>query len=408
MSALQDRFPDNKSSSARVAAAYARLVEIGTIESDAEQRKLVDRLDKLLAEMDARPATRKSSALGWLLNKPRVSESPQGIYIHGAVGRGKSMLMDIFFNLAPIPKRRAHFHQFMADAHERIARQRKDFAEGRTREADPIKPVGRAMAHEARLLCFDEFSITDIADAMIIGRLFDVLFQHGTVVVATSNVAPDNLYRDGLNRQLFLPFIDMLKAHCDMFELDARADFRLEKIGRGEAYLSPLGEKADATMQRVWNRLTQGEAQREAVLTVKGRSFSPKLAAGNCAWFTFDQLCREARGASDYLAVVAEFETVFIENVPMMGSAMRNEAKRFITLIDTLYDHNTRTVISAQANPHALYQGTSGHETFEFQRTASRLIEMQSVEYLNRFNSLSQRTGNVTKPVAETGTVILD
>ncbi len=270
------------------------------------------------------------------------------------------MLMDIFFALAPGPKRRAHFHQFMADAHDRIARQRKDYAEGRTRETDPIKPVGRAMAHEARLLCFDEFSITDIADAMIIGRLFAVLFQHGTVIVATSNVAPDDLYRDGLNRQLFLPFIDMLKAHCDVFELDARADFRLEKIGRGEAYLSPLGEKADATMQRLWGRLTEGEAPRQAVLTVKGRSFSPRQAAGTCAWFTFDQLCREARGASDYLAIVAEFDTVFIEGVPMMGSTMRNEAKRFITLIDTLYDHNTRTVLTAQANPHGLYQGTSG------------------------------------------------
>ena len=145
---------------------------------------------------------------------------------------------------------------------------------------DPIKPVGRAMAHEARLLCFDEFSITDIADAMILGRLFTVLFQHGTVIVATSNVAPDDLYRDGLNRQLFLPFIDMLKAHCDVFELDARTDYRLEKIGRGEAYLSPLGEKADATMQRLWGRLTEGEAPRQAVLTVKGRSFSPGRRPG--------------------------------------------------------------------------------------------------------------------------------
>jgi cell division protein ZapE len=223
------------------------------------------------------------------------------------------------------------------------------------------------------------------------------MFDQGTVVVATSNVAPDDLYRDGLNRQLFLPFIDMLKAHCDVFRLDARTDYRLEKIGRGEAYLSPIGEKTASVMRHVWDRLTRGAEKRQAVLTVKGRSFSPRLAAGRCAWFTFDQLCREPRGASDYLAIVREFDTVFIEGVPMMGVSMRNEAKRFITLIDTLYDHDARTVISAEANPHALYQGTTGTESFEFQRTASRLIEMQSEEYLNRFNGLSGKRPSATE-----------
>ncbi len=387
---------------ASVAEAYSALVASGIIEDDPEQRKLVARLDALLASLGKRAVSQKSSALGWLFNKRKPADGPEGLYIHGSVGRGKSMLMDIFFERAPGRKRRVHFNEFMADAHERIARQRKDFAEGVTRERDPIKPVGRAMAHEARLLCFDEFSITDIADAMIIGRLFAVLFQHGVTVVATSNVAPDDLYRDGLNRQLFLPFIDMLKAHCEVFELDARADFRLEKIARGEAYLSPLGPRAEATMQRVWDRLTAQHAPREAVITVKGRHFSPKAAAGKCAWFTFDQLCREPRGASDYLAIVREFDTVLVEGVPMMDGAMRNEARRFVALVDTLYDQNTRAVFSAQANPHALYQGTSGNEAFEFRRTASRLIEMQSEEYLNRFNSLAARPSAGTEHLTRT------
>jgi cell division protein ZapE len=386
-----------------VSAAYSALVAGGMIEDDPEQRKLVGRLDLLLAELAKKQVSRKSSALGWLFNKRKLAGGePQGLYIHGSVGRGKSMLMDIFFERAAGPKRRVHFHEFMADAHERIARQRKDFAEGLTRERDPIKPVGRAMAHEANLLCFDEFSITDIADAMIIGRLFAVLFQQGTTVVATSNVAPDDLYRDGLNRQLFVPFIEMLKAHCEVFELDARADFRLEKIARGEAYLSPPGPKADAAMHRVWGRLTSHETQREAVITIKGRQFSPKAAAGKCAWFTFDQLCRQPRGASDYLAIVHQFDTVLVEGVPMMDGSMRNEARRFVALVDTLYDHNVRTVFSAQANPHALYHGTSGHESFEFRRTASRLIEMQSEEYLNRFNSLAERPDGSSEQLTRT------
>jgi cell division protein ZapE len=396
----RDSMSDPASSS--VAEAYSRLVAEGAIEDDREQRKLVARLDLLLTLLSRDQVSQKSSALGWLFNKRKRADGPDGLYIHGSVGRGKSMLMDLFFDRAPGSKRRVHFHEFMADAHERIARQRKDFAEGVTRERDPIKPVGRALAHEARLLCFDEFSITDIADAMIIGRLFAVLFQHGVTVVATSNVAPDDLYRDGLNRQLFLPFIDMLKANCEVFELDARADFRLEKIARGEAYLSPLGPRAEATMQRVWERLTANLEPCTAVLTVKGRQFSPKAAAGSCAWFTFDQLCREARGASDYLAIVHRFDTVLIEGVPMMDGTMRNEARRFVALVDTLYDQNTRAVFSAQANPHALYQGTSGNEAFEFRRTASRLIEMQSEEYLNAFNNLPRREGAAAEQLSTT------
>jgi cell division protein ZapE len=375
-----------------VADAYSALVKAGAIEEDAAQRALVTRLDALLLELSPSLGNRsKSNALGWLLNRRRpASHGPEGIYIHGKVGRGKSMLMDIFFDLLPHGrKRRVHFNDFMADVHERIARQRRDFAEGLTRERDPIRPVGRALAHEAKVLCFDEFSITDIADAMIVGRLFAVLFQQETIVVATSNVAPDDLYADGLNRQLFLPFIELLKAHCEVFQLDSRTDFRLEKISRAEAYLSPLGQRTDATLKSVWKRLCDGHAEETAELVVKGRHFSPKHAAGTAAWFTFDQLCREPRGASDYLAIADRFDSVIVEGVPMMDRSMRNEAKRFILLVDTFYDKGIRAIFTAQANPHALYQATSGTEAFEFQRTASRLIEMQSEEYLNRVNALA-------------------
>ena len=376
-----------------VSQAYAALVLAGTIEDDPAQKALVTRLDLLLADLAGLRQSQKSSALGWLFNQGRKArEGPQGLYLHGGVGRGKSMLMDLLFELAPVPqKRRVHFNDFMVDAHERIARQRNEFAAGKTREADPIRPVGRALAQEAKLLCFDEFSISDIADAMIIGRLFAVMFQQGTIVVATSNVAPDGLYNDGLNRQLFLPFIAMLKAHCEVYALDARADFRLEKIESGEAYLSPLGPRADAMLQRLWDRVSSGLESQPVELGMKGRKLIPKRAARRVAWFKFDQLCCEPRAAGDYLAIAKRFDTVVIEAVPMMGNEMRNEAKRFVTLVDILYDKGVRTVFSAEANPHALYQGTSGAVAIEFQRTASRLVEMQSKDYLERFKTINKQ-----------------
>ncbi len=370
-----------------VAKAYSTLVESGKIREDSAQLALVNRLDRLLDELGPKQRTLKSSALGWVLGKDRGANDPKGIYIHGGVGRGKSMLMDMFFELAPLKnKRRVHFNDFMADAHERIGAQRKEFSAGISREPDPIKPVGKALARSAKLLCFDEFSITDIADAMIVGRLFSVMFKQGSVVVATSNVAPDDLYMHGLNRQLFLPFIALLKERCDVVRLDAKADFRLEKIGRGEAYLSPLGTRTDTMLRSIWTSLSAGEDMHTGEIKLKGRVLKPLRAAGNCAWFSFDQLCREARGAADYLAVARHFSTVVVEGIPMMDATMRNEAKRFILLIDTLYDKGMRGIFSAAANPHALYHGSGGTEAFEFKRTASRLIEMQSAEYLARFN----------------------
>ncbi|MEM7463252.1 MAG: cell division protein ZapE [Pseudomonadota bacterium] len=367
-----------------VSQRYNALVSAQKMETDPAQLALVDRLDRLLENIQQKQLSTKSSSLGWLFNRNSGRKAGfKGLYIHGKVGRGKSMLMDIFYELAPIaPKRRVHFNEFMTDAHDRIHAHRKAFEKGETREEDPIKPVGRALAREARLLCFDEFTVTDIADAMILGRLFEVLFEQGTIIVATSNVEPQDLYHDGLNRQLFLPFIDLLLAHCDVFELDAPLDFRLGKITSGKAYLSPVNAKNRASMEAMWEGISAGHMDEEVVLKVKGRTFSPQRAAGKAAWFSFDQLCRQPLGANDYLAIADRFSVVFIENVPMMDYGQRNEAKRFILLIDTLYDNHITTVVLAAANPHVLYTAGRGTESFEFQRTASRLIEMQSKDYL--------------------------
>ncbi|MCG6857722.1 MAG: cell division protein ZapE [Salaquimonas sp.] len=371
-----------------VADSYQALGDKGEIEPDSRQRALAARLDILLEEIRERHLSRKSSSLGWMFARKRKS-AIKGLYIHGAVGRGKSMLMDLFFALAPEKsKRRAHFNDFMLDAHERIHAHRAAYSRGEIKEADPIPPVGRELAREARLLCFDEFAVTDIADAMVLGRLFSVLFSEQVTIVATSNVEPGDLYRDGLNRQLFLPFIAMLEAHLDLFELDARTDFRLEKTQRHQAYLSPLSEKNAEMMEAIWRDTIRGMNVAPLTLALRGRKLEVERAVewegGGAARFSFGELCGKARSAEDYLAIARQFDTVFIEGVPMMDLSMRNQAKRFILLIDTLYDSGVSTVISAAANPHALYQASTGNEVFEFRRTASRLIEMQSHEYAAR------------------------
>jgi cell division protein ZapE len=373
-----------------VSQAYSTLVARGSIENDAAQRALVRKFDALREALVSRRLSSKASSLGWLFSRnSKSAKDIKGLYIHGGVGRGKSMLMDIFFSLAPGQrKRRVHFNEFMRDAHARIHAHRQAFERGDTREEDPIAPVGRDLANGARLLCFDEFAITDIADAMIVGRLFSTLFEAGTVVVATCNTAPDELYRDGLNRQLFLPFIDLIKQRCEVFELDARTDYRLEKLAGAKVYLAPNNEKARQRMESLWAGLTEGANRHDGRVRVGSRSILPSRAAGRCAWFTFRELCEKPRGANDYLALVEQFDTIFLEDVPMMDFATRNQAKRFILLIDTLYDNDVFAVISAAANPHALYSAGSGAEKFEFPRAASRLIEMQSKQYLERIRSV--------------------
>ena len=366
-----------------VSSLLAARIRKGEIEQDPVQAELARDLDELAAKLETRTLASKSSSLGWLFSRQKKAEPIRGMYIHGAVGRGKSMLMDLFFRSVHLKtKRRAHFHDFMADAQERIHRQRQAFKNGETKEEDPMPPVARELAAEATLLCFDEFTVTDIADAMILGRLFKGLFEAGVVVVATSNVAPDDLYKDGLNRQLFLPFIDILKAHCAVRWLDARTDYRLEKLSKAPVYVSPLGPQASAAMDDAWQRMTAGNPAAPAQLEVKGRKVPVPLAAGGSARFTFADLCEQPLGARDYLAITRNYHTVFVENVPLMDRSVQNHAKRFINLIDTLYDNGTRLVISAEGPPESLYSADSGTEAFEFARTVSRLHEMQSVEYL--------------------------
>lgn len=366
-----------------VAQRYAHLVETGAVSHDDEQERVAAELDRVIAEIAEHRLARKSSALGWLFAKGRKSREPvRGIYIHGAVGRGKTMLMDLFFEMVPVRgKKRAHFNDFMADVHDRIARHRAALKSGQTKLTDPIPPVAAALAREAWVLCFDEFAVTDIADAMILSRLFSALFAEGVTLVATSNVAPDDLYRDGLNRGLFEPFIGILKSHVTVMHLDGGSDYRLEKLSRLPVYMTPLGETADRMMDEAWEAVVGREEVHEEKLTVKGRRVVVPRAAGRAARFSFAELCQKPLGARDYMAIAHRFDTIFVDHVPVMDKARRNEAKRFILLIDTLYDNHIRLFLSAEAPPDGLYPETSGTEAFEFQRAVSRLIEMQSLDW---------------------------
>ncbi|TPL81472.1 cell division protein ZapE [Mesorhizobium sp. B2-3-12] len=375
---------DGLQTHATVRQRYDHLVVSGAIQRDAAQEEIAAALDRLTVEISAKRLAHKSSALGWLFARKREThEAVKGLYIHGGVGRGKTMLMDMFFELLPVRrKRRVHFNDFMADVQDRIQKHRQARKEGTVREDDPIPPVAKALAEQAWVLCFDEFSVTDIADAMILSRLFSALFANGVVLVATSNVAPQDLYRDGLNRQLFLPFIAILERHALVLSLDSDKDYRLEKLARTPVYVTPADAAADQALDEAWRTMTHGAPTSETSLTLKGRKLVVPAAAGDAARFSFADLCEKPLGARDYLAIAGRFSTVLIDHVPVLGEGKRNEAKRFILLIDTLYDHHMRLVVSAAAPPHALYVAKRGVEVFEFERTASRLIEMQSRDWL--------------------------
>ncbi len=379
---MDDQSPINVHNT--VESAYNALVAAGQIESDPSQRELIGLLDFALQRLSTKRLSRKSSALGWLFGKQEKAEMPlKGLYIWGSVGRGKSMLMDMFFDALPHKrKRRAHFNDFMQDAQERIHAHRQAFKKGEVSEEDPIPVVGRAMAENVGVLCFDEFTVTDIADAMILGRLFETLFEEGVTIVATSNVEPQNLYRDGLNRKIFLPFIDLLLENVDVFELGSRTDYRLEKLNRAPVYLTPVNDKNRKIFDTSWLELSGTEAGAPETLELRGREFVIDRTGNNTARLSFDDLCKTARSAEDYLALARRFHTIFIEDVPVMDREDQNAAKRFILLIDTLYDNHIRIVVLAAADPDKLYVAKSGTESFEFARTASRLIEMQSVEYI--------------------------
>jgi cell division protein ZapE len=370
--------------SAFVTDQYAALVAAGAIKPDEAQRALAGRLTRLEQRLATYRLARKSSSLGWFFGHREKHESPiKGLYIHGAVGRGKTMLMDLFCEASAVRrKRRAHFHEFMADVHERVHAYRDKIKSGEIAGEDPIKLTAADLADESWLLCFDEFHVTDIADAMILGRLFAQLFEDGVVVVATSNVEPDELYKDGLNRSLFLPFIELIKEHMDVVRLDARADFRLEKLVGHKSWYVPADADAARALDAAWQRLALGEQGAPLDLMVKGHAVHVPKAAKGVARFTFADLCERPLGALDYLRIAHEFHAIVLDDVPVMGYEQRNEAKRFIALIDTLYDNAVKLVASAAAEPGELYHAEEGYEAQEFGRAASRLIEMGSEAYL--------------------------
>jgi cell division protein ZapE len=369
---------------AAITAQYAALVAAGEIERDAAQEDTVARLGRLNERLAMHRLARKSSSLGWLFGQ-RVDPGQElkGLYIWGEVGRGKTMLMDMFFAACPVQrKRRAHFHQFLLDVHERLNAYRHKVKYGETIAADPVHLTADDLAEQAWVLCFDEFHVTDIADAMILGRLFTRMFERGVVVVATSNVEPDELYQDGLNRALFLPFIGLLTQRMEVLRLDARTDFRMEKLIGVKVWHVPADAAADRAIDAAWRRLTGGRDGQALDLVVKGHYLHVPRAAMGVARFGFHDLCEQPYGAIDYLRIAHEFHTVVIDHVPAMTLAHRNEAKRFIALIDTFYDGGVKLIASAAAEPGALYQASEGYEVNEFKRTASRLIEMGSTEYL--------------------------
>ncbi|MSO64777.1 MAG: cell division protein ZapE [Alphaproteobacteria bacterium] len=366
------------SAGSRPLTAYQDLVRRGAWRPEPSQESAAKALDRLHDQLAESSSARAGFARR--LGLSRQTEPPLGLYLHGGVGRGKSALMDLFFASAPIArKRRVHFHAFMLDVHARIHAWRKDPA-NKSGDGDPIKPVAKQLAGEAELLCFDEFQVSDTADAMILQRLFKKMFERGVIVVATSNRPPDDLYKNGLNRQLFLPFIEQLKTKCGVVELDGARDFRLERLQMAPVFYTPLGPVAERALVMVFQRLAGTSEVEPVTLEVQGRTLTLPRAANGVAVASFADLCERPLGAADYLAIAQSFNTLILSGIPRLPPEKRNEAKRFVTLVDALYEHKAKLVCSAEAPPEQLY--AAGDGTFEFARCSSRLIEMQSTQYL--------------------------
>ena len=362
---------------------YECRVAMGEIERDPAQEIVIAKLTRLARELadESAPSHR---GLGWILASRKESANPRGLYIFGSVGRGKTMLMDIFFEAAELRhKRRTHFHAFMRDIHARIHDWRIQRKAGRVAGDDPIGPAAEQIVSESRLICLDELSVTDITDAMILGRLFKRLFELGATLVATSNVAPERLYEGGLNRALFLPFIDLMRKRMDVAELAARTDFRLEKLTGGPVYFTPDDASARAALDRAFFALSGVRRGSETSLMSFGRAIRINEAAHNVARFAFADLCEQPLGAADYLEIARRFHTVLIDDIPLMGPEKSNEARRFVWLIDALYDMRVKLIASAAAQPDRLYRGVEGRGAMEFERTASRLFEMRAQSYLS-------------------------
>ena len=361
---------------------YQALVASGAIEPDAAQAEVAEAFAALEQKLSSYKPPRRQGLLGRLF-ADRDEGPPRGLYVHGEVGRGKTMLMDLFFQASPVQhKRRAHFHEFMAGVHERIYDFRQQIARGEIANGEVIALTAHEIFEEAWLLCFDEFHVTDIADAMILGRLFARLFELGTIVVATSNVAPDDLYKGGLNRALFLPFIAQIEAHMDVMKLDARTDFRLEKLVGVKMWLVPDDGEATLSLNKAWAKMTGNAPCKPRDIAIKGRTLHLPCSSHGVARFAFADLCEAPLAASDYLRLAHDYHTILLDHIPVMDYPERNAAKRFISLIDTLYDNGVKLMASAAADPVSLYVATEGNEVNEFKRTSSRLVEMSSASYL--------------------------
>ncbi len=348
---------------------YAAQVADGVISDDPAQRGVLPLLENIRVHFANLPEG--GGLLASLFSK--APQPPKGIYIWGGVGRGKSFLMDMFFDAVPTEgKRRVHFHAFMQEIHSGMNEVRRTGAD------DALKPVADRVADDVRLLCFDEMQITDITDAMIVGRLFEALIGAGVVIVTTSNRTPDDLYKDGLNRQLFLPFIDFLKERLVVHELTSQTDYRKEKLSGSDVYFHPANAAARDAIDSIWQELTGGVTQ-GLVLHVKGREIVLSDHLNGVARAPFWELCGKPLGAADYLSLVQNVRVLLLEDVPRLSRSNFNEARRFVTLIDTLYEGKVRLIMSAADIPERLY--VEGEGSFEFERTASRLREMQGADW---------------------------
>ncbi|MDB6180739.1 cell division protein ZapE [Paracoccus fistulariae] len=363
----------------KISDLYQQRVADGKLTPDPAQTGILPYMDRVLAELssapsgtEARPKSRWRSFFG---SREEVAGQAQvkGLYLWGGVGRGKSMLMDLMAEASPVPSRRVHFHEFMQEIQAGLnaARQRG--------EQDTVKPVAMEVARKVRLLCFDEMQITDIADAMIVGRLFQVLFDQGVVVVTTSNRVPEDLYKNGLNRQLFLPFIELIRERMEVVELASQTDHRQGRVAGGQVWFSPANAEARSEMDAIWAELTKGAEVGPCVINVGNRSYELPAATNDAARGSFWDLCGQPLGPADYLALAQRVDVLLIDEIPRLSSSYYNEAKRFVTLIDALYEAKVRLIASAADQPEQLYN--EGEGSFEFERTASRLREMQDASW---------------------------